>query len=136
MNTKELLKSKNIKPTIQRIKIYEYLKTHKTHPDAETIYADLIKELPTLSLSTVYNTLKEFANNGLILEVFAEHKTYFDGYNQPHNHYICDICGKVYDINIEFNFLKKKKISGHLIKKFCGIFRGICSECQKKREQK
>jgi Fur family peroxide stress response transcriptional regulator len=42
-NIKETLKSKGIKPTIQRIKIYKYLTGHRTHSDVEKIYNDLVK---------------------------------------------------------------------------------------------
>ena len=129
---KETLKSKGIKPTIQRIKIYKYLTEHRTHSDVETIYNDLVKELPTISKTTIYNTLKEFAEKNLVLEIPLETKLCFDGYTQPHSHFICEKCGKVYDLNIEYSFAKRQKIDGHLVKKFCGIFKGICRECQKK----
>jgi Fur family peroxide stress response transcriptional regulator len=77
-NIKETLKSKGIKPTIQRIRIYKYLTEHKTHPDVETIYNDLVKELPTISKTTIYNTLKEFAEKNLVLEIPLETKLCFD----------------------------------------------------------
>ena len=134
-NIKETLKSKGIKPTIQRIKIYKYLTEHRTHPDVETIYNDLVKELPTISKTTIYNTLKEFAEKNLVLEIPLETKLCFDGYTQPHSHFICEKCGEVYDLNIEYSFAKRQKIDGHLVKKFCGIFKGICRECKKKGEK-
>jgi Fe2+ or Zn2+ uptake regulation protein len=132
-NIKETLKSKGIKPTIQRIKIYKYLTEHKTHYDVETIYNDLVKELPTISKTTIYNTLKEFAEKNLVLEIPLETKLCFDVYTQPHSHFICEKCGKVYDLNIEYSFAKRQKIDGHLVKKFCGIFKGICKKCQNKK---
>lgn len=132
---KDVLKSKSIKPTIQRLKIYEYLITHRTHPDVESIYNELKKEIPTISKTTIYNTLKEFAQKGLIIEIPTEYKLCFDGYTEPHSHFICDVCGKIYDLNIEFSFARRQKISGHLIKKFCGIFKGICVECQRKEKK-
>ncbi len=131
-NIKETFKSKGIKPTIQRIKIYKYLIEHRTHPDVDTIYNELIKEIPTISKTTIYNTLKEFIGKNLILEIPLESKLCFDGYTQPHSHFICEECRKIYDLNIDFSFARRKKIDGHIVKKFCGIFRGICRECQKK----
>lgn len=136
MQAKELLKSKGIRPTIQKIKILEYLLTHRTHPDVESIYEALKLEIPTLSKTTIYNTLKEFSQKGLILEIPTEYRLCFDGYTEPHSHFICESCGKIYDLNIEFSFAKKQKINGHIIKKFCGIFKGICIECQRKEKNK
>ncbi|MFN3550662.1 MAG: Fur family transcriptional regulator [Endomicrobiia bacterium] len=133
---KDLLKAKNIKPTIQRIKIYDYLLKNRTHPDVEKIYKDLKKEIPTISKTTIYNTLKEFKEKGLVLEIPLGEKCCFDSYIEPHSHFVCEICGKIYDLNIEFSFVKKQKINGHLVKNFCGIFKGICVECQRKDKNK
>ncbi len=129
---REVFKSKGIKITIQRIKIYEYLLKNRTHPDVEDIFNELKKEIPTISRTTIYNTLKEFVEKGLILEIPTAYKLCFDAYTKPHSHFICDVCGKIYDLDIEFSFSKKQKINGHIVKKFCGLFKGICIECQKK----
>ncbi|MCX7716622.1 MAG: transcriptional repressor [Endomicrobia bacterium] len=133
MKIKEILTSIGLKPTIQRIKIYNYLITHKTHPDVENIYKELKKEIPTISKTTIYNTLKEFVQKGLIIEIPTEYKLCFDADIHPHSHFICSVCGKIYDLNIEFSFVRRKIIKGHLIKKFCGIFKGICFTCRKEK---
>ncbi len=133
---RELLKSKSIKPTIQRIKIYDYLLKNRKHPDVEKIYNEIKKEIPTISKTTIYNTLKEFKEKGLVLEIPLGEKLCFDGYVEPHSHFICEVCSKIYDLNIEFSIIKKQKINGHLIKKFCGMFKGICLECQIKGKTK
>ncbi|MCS7151233.1 MAG: transcriptional repressor, partial [Endomicrobia bacterium] len=92
MNIKETLRLRNLKPTIQRIKIYEYMLKHKTHPDVEHIYTALKREIPTISKTTIYNTLKEFTEKGLIIEIPTEYKLCFDGYTEPHSHFICEEC--------------------------------------------
>ena len=61
MKTYKYLQGYGIKPSIQRIAIMDYLLTHKTHPSIEEIYLALCDEIPTLSKTTVYNTLKLFA---------------------------------------------------------------------------
>ena len=43
---------------MQRIAIMEYLMEHRTHPSADEIYTALSPSMPTLSKTTVYNTLK------------------------------------------------------------------------------
>ena len=53
----------NIKPSMQRIAIMEYLMEHPIHPSADDIYTALSPSMPTLSKTTVYNTLKLFSDN-------------------------------------------------------------------------
>ncbi len=48
-NIGDFLKSNNIKPSYQRIKIYEYLMGTTAHPTVDTIYRALLPEIPTLS---------------------------------------------------------------------------------------
>ena len=64
MNVYEYLLSYNVKPSVQRIAIMDYLLKHKTHPSIDEIYLALSKSIPTLSKTTVYNTLKLLTENG------------------------------------------------------------------------
>ena len=52
----ELFK-KEIRPSYQRVKILEYLVIQKCHPTVDRIFNYLVKEIPTLSKATIYNTL-------------------------------------------------------------------------------
>ena len=63
ISAKNCLESKNIKPTLIRVKILEYLKANKTHPTAESIYEKLEKEIPTISRTSVYNALNLFSES-------------------------------------------------------------------------
>lgn len=56
MTAYEYLLDHQIKPSVQRIAIMDYLLKHKTHPCIDEIYTALCKEIPTLSKTTVYNT--------------------------------------------------------------------------------
>lgn len=49
MNAYEYLLSYNIKPSVQRIAIMDYLLKHHTHPCIDEIYLALCKDIPTLS---------------------------------------------------------------------------------------
>lgn len=57
---------RKIRPSHQRIKILEYLMEHPCHPTVDQIFNDLQKEIPTLSKSTVYNTLTSFMEAQLV----------------------------------------------------------------------
>ena len=54
----DIMKEHDIAPSMQRVKILEYLRNYKIHPTADMIYQALLDEMPTLSKTTVYNTLK------------------------------------------------------------------------------
>ena len=64
MKTYDYLMSFNIKPSVQRLAIMDYLLTHRTHPSIDEIYMALCNDIPTLSKTTVYNTLKLFVEHG------------------------------------------------------------------------
>ena len=63
------LKKSGVKPSLQRIAILDYLLSHATHPAVDEIYETLVKDIPTLSRTTVYNTLHLFAENGLATQM-------------------------------------------------------------------
>ena len=58
MKPYERLLDHNIKPSVQRIAIMQYLMEYPVHPSADDIYTALSPSMPTLSKTTVYNTLK------------------------------------------------------------------------------
>ena len=94
----QICKNAGLKLTHQRLVIYtELLKSHD-HPSAETLYRRLEKTLPTLSLDTVYRTLATFERLGLVhrLETVASQARY-EALALRHHHFLCDICGQVFD---------------------------------------
>lgn len=132
---KNRLKSKKIKPTYIRLKILDYLETNKTHPTAEEIYKKLEKEIPTISRTSVYNTLNVFHEKGLITPLFITGlEARFENNISPHHHFFCEKCGQIIDLDIECDYFKKGKVKGHRITELHGYFKGICRECLKKKE--
>ena len=57
----EHLIKNGINPSFQRLKILEYLMNNDTHPTVDNIYNALIDIIPTISKTTIYNTLKLFS---------------------------------------------------------------------------
>ncbi len=128
---KEKLKNRDISPTLIRLKILEYLENNTDHPGVDTVYRDLKEELPVLSKTSVYNTLNLFAEKGLAMKLtVSEGLAGFDSNPDPHFHFVCDICGIVYDLDIMPSFFRKKDIEGHAIDSIQGYFRGQCRNCR------
>ena len=129
---RKILEEKGIAPSIQRIKILEYLKNFKTHPTADIIYKALIDDIPTLSKTTVYNTLKQFTEKGILTELsLFENETRCEYDKIPHSHFKCTKCGKIYDIKDSSIEDYNNIIDGHQIEERHIYLKGICRECRK-----
>ena len=61
-----------VKPSVQRLAIMQYLMTHFNHPTVEQVYQGLCDKIPTLSRTTVYNTLRLFSERGAATMITIE----------------------------------------------------------------
>ncbi len=129
---KKTLIENEISPSIQRIKVYEYLLSHRNHPSVDMIYEGIKDEIPTLSKTTVYNILKLFIEKNLVKAITIEgNELRFDAYIKPHIHFKCEKCGNIYDFEMEDEIYNKKEIDGNKILE-CNIYlSGICKNCLK-----
>ena len=92
------LKTKNIGLSHQRLKVLEYLTQNRCHPTVDQIYTELQKDIPTLSKTTVYNTLRILAEAGLVKVISIEDKECrFDIDTEDHGHFKCESCGTIFD---------------------------------------
>ena len=66
---KNRLVDAGVRPSVQRLAIFEYVHRSTAHPTAEAVYEGLRDELGSLSLTTVYNTLKLYAELGLVAPI-------------------------------------------------------------------
>ena len=134
------LKEKGIKPTYQRLKILEYMSNNlKNHPTVEMVYEELLKDIPTLSLTTVYNTLNNFLEKGLVSGVtITGTEIRYDSNTKYHHHFLCKECGQIIDIGLKCPYAEgeKRRVAGHRIDEVHGYFKGICENCLKKHKKK
>jgi Fur family peroxide stress response transcriptional regulator len=96
----EILRQKGYKATPQRIAICRFALNSRKHPTAQRIYDEVKKVHPTVSLATVYKTLKILTEHGLIQELdFPEGQARFDSYVEPHVNLVCLQCGNIQDLD-------------------------------------
>lgn len=125
-----------IKPSIQRIEIMQYLLEHRTHPTVDDVYKGLCKKIPTLSRTTVYNTLRLLSdNNAAQMITIDEHRVCYDGEIKPHVHFYCKQCKTIVDIQENLNIDCKKYICGNSIDCIQLYYRGVCSSCLEKNKK-
>ncbi|WP_425356509.1 iron response transcriptional regulator IrrA [Zhengella mangrovi] len=97
---RDRMRSSGLRPTRQRMHLATLLFTRgDRHVTAEEIHAEAQQESIAVSLATVYNTLHQFTEAGLLRVLAIEtNKTYFDTNTSDHHHFFVEGRGQVLDI--------------------------------------
>lgn len=134
--TKQYLTDFKIHPSFQRIAIMKYLFENPVHPTADEIHTSLVAVIPTLSKTTVYNTLSLLSQAGAIKELTIDEKQlHYDGYIREHAHFRCNNCGKIIDVAIDNDTLKIESLEKEhniIITDTQVFYKGYCNECKNK----
>ncbi|WP_271628923.1 Fur family transcriptional regulator [Caldicellulosiruptor sp. DIB 104C] len=131
---KRKLLQKGIKPSLIRLKVYEYLADHKTHPTVDEIYSSLVLEIPTLSKTSVYNTLSLFVEKGLAqIITIEENIARFDADTSVHGHFQCKSCGKIYDFSVKPDSIQSSLSSEFIVDEIYVYYKGTCPYCKNKK---
>lgn len=89
-----------LKLTHQRLEIYHELASTTDHPTAGMLYTRLRRNLPTLSLDTVYRTLATLEEHHIITRVQTdENQARYEAEMAPHHHALCRKCGAITDFH-------------------------------------
>ena len=131
---KQELIDAGIRPSVQRLAIFEYVRQSCQHPTAEVVYEALKDELGSLSLTTVYNTLKLFVDAGLIMMLTID-DTFrcFDGNCSAHAHFRCNSCGKIVDLKMKKDLMSVVEgLDGFVVTDAQLYLKGLCPDCKKK----
>ncbi|RCW51369.1 MULTISPECIES: transcriptional repressor [unclassified Halanaerobium] len=126
--------TKNTRMTKQRKAILRVLKNTESHPTADWIYEQVKKEIPNISLGTVYRNLNVLSELGKI-QILDYGSTYsrYDGNPKNHYHFRCEKCGRVYDIHIDlFDDINKivNEKTAFQVNEHRLEFTGLCPICQ------
>lgn len=126
----ELLTSRGVRPTAQRIAVYDYLYRHRTHPSADTVYAALVKQHPTFSRTTVYNSLHALVEAGLIRELAMDtEERHYDADIALHGHFHCRNCGDIADFTLDEDLVQRLMPEGFVVEDQGIYFSGRCPAC-------
>ena len=129
-NQETYLRTHEIKPSLTRMKIFGFLANSLEHPTVDVIYKNLSPEIPTLSKTTVYNTLKLFQEKGIVRIVNIEdNETRYDADTSFHGHFKCNSCGKVYDFPISLENTKFDEIKNFKVEESHYYLKGKCEKC-------
>lgn len=121
------------KSSKQRDCIRENLAHRTDHPTADMIFTDIRKEYPNVSLGTVYRNLALLEKLGEIQKITcSDGAVRYDGNAAPHTHFMCRICGRVWDMPGDYpeKILKEAQSTSDIRIENCNVtFTGVCREC-------
>jgi Fe2+ or Zn2+ uptake regulation protein len=108
----------------------DYLLAHRTHPTVNEIYTDLLPQIPTLSKTTVHNTLMLFVEQKIVRHIdIDEQNARFDSVLDAHAHFRCKKCGCIIDIPLPEIKNLFPQASDILIDEAYVNIKGYCKKC-------
>lgn len=117
-----------LRKTPQRVAIVRAFVDDTSHPTAQQIFDRLRRQMPTMSFATVYNTLAALERAGVCrtLKLDGDDSARFDPMVEPHDHAICDRCGKVLDIP---RANEAARLNDFRVRAVERVYRGECGDC-------
>ena len=97
----ETLRTAGLRPTRQRIALASLLfDGSDKHVCAEDLHRDVMNTYAPVSLATVYNTLNQFTDAGLLREiVISSGRSYYDTNVSDHHHFYFEKDGGLEDVS-------------------------------------
>lgn len=121
--------------THQRQIIYQAVMSAKDHPTPEAIYEKVRRQIPSISLGTVYKNIHTFLEAGLLREVSLHHGSLrVDANLEMHHHLICRVCRTIVDLDqhdVEPARIRKRIPAGFHVERQSIEIIGICETCAK-----
>ena len=119
--------------THQREIIFRAVREMRTHPSPEAIYERVRRDIPSISLGTVYKNIRTFVDAGLLREVSPHHGTLrLETHLDPHHHLVCSRCKAIVDIDqdaVEPVHWRRKPPAGCRVERYMVEFHGLCPAC-------
>jgi len=134
---RELCHKHGLAATHQRAVIYQAVMSMHGHPSPEQIYERVHRQIPSMSLATVYKTLNAFIAAGIVHEVSLHHRSLrIDPNSRPHHHLVCTECRSIEDIDdekLDGLAYRGPLPKGFHVQRYSIEVHGVCGECSKKR---
>jgi Fe2+ or Zn2+ uptake regulation protein len=128
----ERLDRSGFRATPQRTHVYKTLRAKRDHPTAEEVFIRAKKEMPEISMATVYNCLDALVQSHLVRLVNHDKgATRYCSNMMEHHHFYCVECGGAFDIDAPSSVHEPliKLPSGFKADRYEIAFRGLCPDC-------
>ncbi len=110
-----------------------YLMEYCTHPTVDVIYRDLHSKMPTLSRTTVYNTLSLLEEkDALSVLTIDSRNIHYDGDTSPHAHFMCRSCRRIFDVPLPSDNIDGSVAmpAGFKVEHTHLYYDGLCDKCR------
>lgn len=126
----EALRAKGIRVTPQRRAILgAFGGGPSEHLSAEVVHSRASGVLPELGRGTVYATLAELTEIGLLASVGSSDPVRYELNTSTHHHFHCLVCRRVHDVDIVPPDLEPLVSAGFEVRHAEVVADGTCSEC-------
>ena len=135
------LRNQGRRLTKQRLAILDVLRSTTSHPDAYWIYEQVRRDIPNVSLGTIYRSLNVLRDLDLVKELaHGDQHSRYDGNVSDHGHVTCLRCGRIVDVTApQGNGNLSRSVeeeSGFEIRNVRLEFEGICPACQESEQRR
>jgi Fe2+ or Zn2+ uptake regulation protein len=121
--------------TRQRRLVYMAVASSRSHPTAEAVHRQVRRQLPRVSLGTVYRNLQLLLTEGRLRSWTRGRSVRFDADLAPHDHFVCESCGLLVDLERApeaFSTERELKARGYLVRERVLEFVGLCRKCRRR----
>ncbi len=126
----EVLRARGMRSTPQRRAILSVFSGQRAeHLSAEEIFARATGTLPDLSRATVYATLAEFGEVGLLAAFGTPDPVRYETTVAPHAHFCCRLCLRIFDLESGRQDPAAITDPGFQVERIETRAEGICGEC-------
>jgi Fur family transcriptional regulator, stress-responsive regulator len=129
-NAGDLLRRHHLRSTPQRRAILGAFRgTSTEHLSAEEVLARAASAVPDIGRGTVYATLAELAELGLLASVGSSDPVRYETNLTAHDHFHCRLCMRLFDVELGGTSLLRRPPEGFTIERLAVRAEGICSAC-------
>ena len=126
----ELLRRHRLRVTPQRRAILRAFRgTPDEHLSAEEVLSRASQAVPEIGRGTVYATLAELAELGLLGSVGNPEPVRYETNVAPHDHFRCRLCLRLFDVELGGRDLQARPLQGYTIDAVAVYAEGTCAQC-------
>lgn len=131
IHARDTLRQRGVKATPQRIAILHAIE-EAGHIGIDDLYLRVRKEMPSLSLATVYKNLSGLQESGVVLQLTPPgQKAKYEVSKEEHAHMVCTVCGSVMDVGVETEAAVRAagERNGFKVERVTLYMEGVCPRC-------
>jgi Fur family peroxide stress response transcriptional regulator len=125
-----LLRRHNLRVTPQRRAILSAFKGGTAeHLAADEVLSRASLAVPEIGRGTVYATLAELTELGLLASVGNPEPVRYETNLEPHDHFRCRLCLRLFDVELGGDEVRTRGLTGFVIETVSVHAFGLCSQC-------